>query len=246
MVLDPRWLDQIKKFEGFYAKPYWDARQWSVGYGSKASGPNDMVDRAEADRRLSNELGAAAKYVDQFAPNLDAGTRAALVSLTYNAGPSWMTSGLGRAIQAGDMDAARQSFLQYNKSEGRELPGLVSRRHAEANWFGQSGVGDQPQQALPASVAEPAQTRIANVPSREPSLENVGTRLANETAPEGTLFPFGFGFGGGAQDNQQLAQQAMTAVSQDDIPQLLSQGARRPLNKMRVASAIRKLGLTGV
>lgn len=236
MVLDPRWLDQIKKFEGFYSKPYWDARQWSVGYGSKASGPNDMVDRAEADRRLSNELGAAAKYVDQFAPNLDAGTRAALVSLTYNAGPSWMTSGLGRAIQAGDMDAARQSFLQYNKSEGRELPGLVSRRHAEANWFGQSGVGDQPGPAV-----EVASAPTLGTPHQA---ESLAPMIANATPPTtgGSLFPFGFGLADGSGENQKLAQQAMTAVSQDDIAMPASGSVRKPISRLNVARAIRKLG----
>jgi lysozyme len=149
MVLDATYLDRIKKLEGYYAKPYWDHKQWSVGYGSRASGPNDTVDEAEAERRLGSEMQCAASLVDQFAPGIDPGTRAALVSLTYNAGPKWMQSGLGQAIKSGDLDKARASFLQYNKASGQVLPGLVNRRAQEVGWFG-SGPTQDPRNAAPS------------------------------------------------------------------------------------------------
>jgi lysozyme len=47
-----------------------------------------------------------------------------------------MTSGLGSAVRAGDWDAARQLFLQYNRAGGQYNPGLANRRAAEAAWFG--------------------------------------------------------------------------------------------------------------
>jgi lysozyme len=144
MALDETYLDKIRKLEGFYTKPYWDHKQWSVGYGSRASGPNDVVDEAEAERRLGTEMSGAAKLVDQFAPGLDQGTRAALVSLTYNAGNKWMESGLGQAIKAGDLDKARASFLQYNKASGQTLPGLVNRRAQEVAWFGSGAPAGNP------------------------------------------------------------------------------------------------------
>jgi lysozyme len=144
MALDETYLDKIRKLEGFYKKPYWDHKQWSVGYGSRASGPNDVVDEAEAERRLNSEMGGAAELVDRFAPGLDQGTRAALVSLTYNAGNKWMESGLGQAIKSGNLDKARASFLQYNKASGQTLPGLVNRRAQEVAWFGQGGPAGDP------------------------------------------------------------------------------------------------------
>lgn len=139
MVLPTNYLDQIKKFEGFHQKPYWDYKQWTSGYGTRAAGPDDVVDPAEAERRLNAEIAKAAELVDNFAPGLDAGTRAALTSLTFNAGGDWMTSGLGQAIKAGDLDSARASFQQYTKAGGQTLPGLVNRRQAELAWFGQAG-----------------------------------------------------------------------------------------------------------
>ena len=84
----PQWyIDRLKKSEGFRSKPYWDFKQWSVGYGTRASGPNDIVTKAEAERRLGMEVAKAASYVDKLNPHLDAGTRAALTDLAYNGGP---------------------------------------------------------------------------------------------------------------------------------------------------------------
>jgi len=142
MALPSDYLDKIKKFEGFYAKPYWDYKQWTSGYGTRAAGPNDVVDQAEAERRLQAEIANAAGLVDRFAPNLDPGTRAALTSLTFNAGGKWMESGLGQAIKSGDMDRARATFLQYANAGGQRLPGLANRRAAEVAWFGQQPTND--------------------------------------------------------------------------------------------------------
>ena len=142
MALPENYLAKIKGFEGFHQKPYWDYKQWTSGYGTRAAGPNDVVDQAEAERRLQSEIGKAAALVDQFAPNVDPGTRAALTSLTYNAGGKWMESGLGQAIKSGNMDAARASFLQYAKAGGQHLPGLANRRAEELKWWGQTPVND--------------------------------------------------------------------------------------------------------
>ena len=152
--LGDNYLDAIRGFEGFNPKPYWDYRQWTSGYGTRASGPGDTVDRAEADRRLNTELGNAASRVDSLGVPMSPGQRAALSSLTFNAGPSWMNSGLGAAVRSGDWDTARQRFLQYVNAGGQPLEGLRNRRMTEAQWF-----DEQPQQPQPAAQpAPPAQT----------------------------------------------------------------------------------------
>jgi GH24 family phage-related lysozyme (muramidase) len=130
------YLSAIRGFEGFSERPYWDVRQWTSGYGTRANGPNDVVDRAEADRRLQSEWTSSLGQVRGLGAPLTPGREAALASLTFNAGPSWMTSGLGSAVRAGDWDAARQLFLQYNRAGGQYNPGLANRRAAEAAWFG--------------------------------------------------------------------------------------------------------------
>lgn len=141
------YVDAIKRAEGFTPRAAWDYRQNTNGYGTRARYPGEVIDQKEADGRFDAEIGNASNLVRSFAPNLDPGTHAALTSLTFNAGADWMKSGLGQAIKAGNMDAARASFLAYNRAGGQVLPGLANRRSSEVAWFG----GGQP----PADTTRP-------------------------------------------------------------------------------------------
>jgi GH24 family phage-related lysozyme (muramidase) len=134
-MVAPEYLDAIRKSEGYTAKPFWDYKQWTSGYGTRASGPDDVADKATHDQRFSDEIGKASSYVDSVAPNAPDGVKAALTSLTFNAGNGWANSGLGAAVRAGDYTTARDHFLQYNKAGGEFNQGLADRRAREAAWF---------------------------------------------------------------------------------------------------------------
>lgn len=136
MAISDGYLTAIKKFEGFTQKATWDYAQYTNGYGTRAASPNETITKAEAAQRFKSEIGEAASLVDRFAPNLDHGTKSALTSLTFNAGTAWMKSGLGSAVQNGDLERAREIILLYNKAGGEVLPGLVARRKVEASWIG--------------------------------------------------------------------------------------------------------------
>jgi lysozyme len=154
--LSPDLLNSVRSSEGWMPKAQWDYKQYTNGYGTRATSPNEVIDKPEAERRLQSEVGKARAIVERFAPNAPEGVKNALTSLTYNAGGDWMKSGLGAAVQRGDYTDAQQRFLQYNKAGGQTLPGLVSRRQKEAQWF--SNQGQQPTRvadsgnAIPASV----------------------------------------------------------------------------------------------
>jgi len=158
MALDPEYLDAIKQSEGYTPQAQWDYKQNSSGYGTKAQPGDENIPpdqlKGVHEQRFQDEIGKAASSVDSFAPNLPPGVRAALTSLTYNAGPGWQQSGLGQAIKSGDYDKAQSIFLQYNKAGGEVNPGLVARRQKEAAWFaGQPAPQPQTAQASPAAPA---------------------------------------------------------------------------------------------
>jgi lysozyme len=153
-MLDQSYLDAIKKFEGFSAEARWDYAQNSNGYGTRARYAGEVIDKAEADRRFEGEINKAADFVDRFAPGLDEGSRAALTSLTYNAGTAWMRSGLGEAVSSGDMDKARTLFLQYHNAGGSAVDGLVQRRLQEVAWFGNGAANPQPTSVV--AVSQPS------------------------------------------------------------------------------------------
>jgi lysozyme len=140
-MLDAHYLNAIKQSEGYAAEARWDYAQNTNGYGTRAQFPGEVIDKAEADRRFKGAIQNAANFVDKFAPNLDEGSKAALTSLTYNAGTAWAQSGLGEAIASGNLEKAQSIFLQYNKAGGSVLDGLVQRRLQEVAWFGQGTSG---------------------------------------------------------------------------------------------------------
>jgi GH24 family phage-related lysozyme (muramidase) len=129
------YVNAIKQFEGFAPSASWDYRQYTNGYGTRARFPGERISREEAEQRFNDELGGAGDLVASNFPDLPQGHHAALTSLTFNAGPGWMNSGLGDAVRAGDWDTARRLFQQYNKAGGAVLNGLSSRRAEEASWF---------------------------------------------------------------------------------------------------------------
>lgn len=90
-------IDVIKDFEGFSSTAYWDNSQWTVGYGTRASGPDVTVTRAEAEKLLRKALtNTYEPIVNEFCEeNGKQPTQQqfdAMLDLTYNAGGSW-TSG---------------------------------------------------------------------------------------------------------------------------------------------------------
>lgn len=136
------YMDQIKQSEGYYSVAKWDVKQHTVGYGTRAKYPGERITKAEAERRFTEEITKAREIVDQAAPNAPEGVKAALTSLTFNAGAKWVRQGLGQAIAAGDYAKAKQIFLRYNKAlkDGKLVTwqGLADRRRREAQWFDQT------------------------------------------------------------------------------------------------------------
>lgn len=134
-VVDEALVAKIKLFEGFSAKAYGDFKQFSIGYGTKATSSTETITEPEADLALRHELAQAEASVEAFAPNAPKGVKQALADLTYNAGTAWHSAGLGTHIKAADYTAAKTSLLQYNHAGGEVNAGLTTRREAEVSWF---------------------------------------------------------------------------------------------------------------
>jgi lysozyme len=183
-MVDTSYLDAIKQFEGYNAEARWDYAQNSNGYGTRARFAGEVIDKTEAERRFASEVQKAADFVDKFAPTLDEGSKAALTSLTYNAGTAWTKSGLGEAVASGDLDKARSLFLQYNKAGGSVVDGLVQRRLQEVGWFGQGNPAVQAASAGFAAMASAASaSTIANQVPQVPSAASVTATAPAASSP---------------------------------------------------------------
>jgi lysozyme len=167
------YLDAIKSFEGFTPKAQWDYAQFSNGYGTKALYPGEAISPEEAERRFTAEIEVARNIVEKHAAGWDEGTKAALTSLTFNAGTRWISSGLGEAVRNHDIDAVKERFAQYNKAGGEVLPGLMRRRLAELDWIGSGPAAAGTTPANPAALlARTSTPDLATAPVTPPQSTN--------------------------------------------------------------------------
>jgi lysozyme len=137
-----------QRFEGFRSKPYLcPAGVATIGYGStyypggrKVTLQDAPVSEAQAREILMHELFSTyLPGVARLCPVLvtlasrDPGKLNAIVDFAYNLGVgNLQISTLRRKINEQNWPAAREQLMRWTKAGGRELPGLVKRRKAEA------------------------------------------------------------------------------------------------------------------
>lgn len=146
MLVSENGLNLIKKFEGFYSKPYLcPANVPTIGYGNTfyEDGTKVTLQDNPITEERANELleFIANKNFGRFvnitvkAP-LNQNQFDALVSFAYNLGNgSLQQSTLLKKLNDNDYIGASEEFLKWNKSGGKVLSGLTKRRSAEQELF---------------------------------------------------------------------------------------------------------------
>lgn len=141
MEISSAGINLIKEFEGVRLKAYkCPAGVYTIGVGhTSAAGPPVVkqgmeITNAQAMKILSQDL-------IQFENGVDAAVKVpltqnqfdALVSFTFNVGlGAFQKSTLLKKLNAGQYDAVPAELMKWTKAGGKELPGLVRRRRAEA------------------------------------------------------------------------------------------------------------------
>ena len=142
-------IEFIKDFEGFIKYPIQDNAQWSVGYGTGVSGSDleyykkNGITEKQATELLKQYLDGfeddVNAFIDTYNLKLNQQQFDALVSFTYNLGPSWMSTSGGVLRDAVTADAKGDTFLfaiaQYCKASNKVNSGLMKRRLCEANLY---------------------------------------------------------------------------------------------------------------
>ena len=139
MIISDEGLALVKRFEGCRLSAYQDSvGVWTIGYGSTTDVALGMqITLAEAEQRLKDDVHHAENCINSLVSvPLTQGEFDALCSFAYNLGCAALRgSTLLRKLNASDYDGAATEFAKWTHAGGKELPGLVSRRRAEAERF---------------------------------------------------------------------------------------------------------------
>ncbi len=139
-ITSPAGIALIQRFEGWSAKIYTcPAGLPTIGWGHVVK-PGERIDPPiTRERGLSlmlDDLAPTERALGEMFPWLPQGQFDACVSLIYNIGlGAFRKSTLARLLAARDMAGAADQFPRWNKSAGKVLPGLVTRRAAERALF---------------------------------------------------------------------------------------------------------------
>ena len=139
-------LNLIRKFEGFYAKPYLcPAGIPTIGYGAtyypngkRVTLQDAAITEQQAEEMLVSMLKTYEQSVDSFTrDDINQNQFDALVSFAYNLGAKNLQgSTLLKKVNANPNDVAiKLEFLKWNKAAGKVLSGLTKRRQEEADLY---------------------------------------------------------------------------------------------------------------
>ena len=135
MTIDQAGLDFIKGFEGFSATVYKDAvGKPTIGYGHLIKPNEDFsmgISLSQGETLLYDDLEGVEARILQLAPGtITQNQFNALCSFGFNLGVGALSQMLAHG-----WDQVPAQILRWSHAGGKELPGLLRRRQAEAALF---------------------------------------------------------------------------------------------------------------
>jgi lysozyme len=185
----------IKEFEGLRLAAYLcPANVWTVGYGhTSAAGPPNVhsgmrITQAEADAILRRDLVRYESAVSRLVKvPLNQSQFDAMSSFCFNVGEGALgKSTLLRKLNRGEYGAVPAELMKWTRGGGKELPGLVRRRRAEAKlWRDLDSKPEAPDEArVQPEAPKPTKSMAQSKEGNTAALAGAGAALAagNEAA----------------------------------------------------------------
>ena len=141
-------IDIVKDWEGFRAKPYWDVSNYRIGYGTTV--PKDKLDEWKANgiteeegeqllrEHMKENETRVNEFIDEHGIQANQGMFDALVSVSFNCGSSWLykESTLRTAVIEGwTGNDLLFAFGQWSTAAGSTRTSLINRRMSECNMY---------------------------------------------------------------------------------------------------------------
>lgn len=137
MIISDKGIELIKRFEGCRLSAYrCPAGVWTIGYGHTLNvKPGDKITQDQADEYLREDLKKFENLVSSYKYEWTQPEFDALVSFAFNVGNIAGLTAAGTRSKAQIADA----MLLYVRAKGVTLPGLITRRQAEHDFFVSAG-----------------------------------------------------------------------------------------------------------
>jgi len=146
MIVSQNGLIKIQQFEGFVDRAYPDANGFSIGFGTNLNTPELLAKYKQPDVTITRDE-AALLMIGKIGQIEDAFTKVitvpltqnqydALASFTYNMGiGAFEASTMLKLLNQKNYQAAADEFPKWSFSQGKQSPGLLSRRNQERTIF---------------------------------------------------------------------------------------------------------------
>lgn len=138
MTISKKGIELIKLFEGFREKAYKAVKTeeyYTIGYGHYGTDVKrgQVITAAQGEQLLANDLKKFENKVNEYCNryNFNQNEFDALVSFAYNIGSIDQLTDNGKRTRAD----IRLHWLEYNKSGGKVIKGLTTRRTKELELF---------------------------------------------------------------------------------------------------------------
>ena len=138
-------ISLVRTSEGFSAVPYRDSvGVWTIGYGFTHLPDGTPISQATAAMSIDQANEILGQLLEQYIHAVNAmglffneNQKDALVDFAYNLGIGSLRGStlLKLAIEKPDNPAIRNEFMKWTHAGGEVLPGLVTRRKAEADLY---------------------------------------------------------------------------------------------------------------
>ena len=149
MTMSDEGMKLLKAEEGFSQYPYWDKKQYTVGYGTRC--PDDKVEyytkygitHEEAEALLKDYMtemeDALNRYIQKYNIVLTQNQYDAIALFSYNVGHSWTTNTSSLIFEAITYGATGNDLIRalglWCKASGQIQGYLLRRRMSEANLY---------------------------------------------------------------------------------------------------------------
>ena len=199
MTMSEEGMKLLKAEEGFSKYPYWDYRQYTVGYGTKC--PSDMVNHykkygithEEAETLLRNYMSGMEytinRYIEKHNLVLTQNQYDAIALFSYNVGTGWTKENSGLFFSAITNGATGNDLIRafglWCKADGQIRDYLLRRRMSEANLYLNGVYSQQPPESYGYVIYEPNGGSVCHSAqvynSAEPVLPVCNATLADYT-----------------------------------------------------------------